>query len=442
MDFSYKKIWTITLPVLISLLMQNLIGMTDTAFMGRVGEVELGASALGGIFYLVVYMIGFGFSIGAEIVMARRNGEGEYAQVGNVFYHGVAVLLVIAAVVFSVSYAFAPAILKSFISSEAVYQATVDYTKWRVFGFFFSFVGIMFRAFYMATTKTKILTLNSLVMVGSNMLLNYLLIFGKFGFPAMGIEGAAIASAASEAISLLFFVIYTRSKFDYKKYGLFRKWPMRWSVQKQIFSVSGWTMIQYFLSCGTWMFFFVAIEHLGERSLAVSNLVRNVSTLIYLFVAAFATTGASMVSNIMGTEGGADKVMKLCRRIIKLCAVFTLPFLLLALVYPQVYLYIYTDSAELVASSLPSMRIMLLAYVFGVPGYVYFLAVSGTGNTRAAMWIEISILAVYASYIYITAVRIGTDVSIIWFVESVYNVLLLSICLLYLRHGSWKRKKI
>ena len=64
--------------ILISLLMEQMIGMTDTAFLGRVGEVELAASAIAGVFYMVIFMVAFGFSIGAQILIARRNGERQY----------------------------------------------------------------------------------------------------------------------------------------------------------------------------------------------------------------------------------------------------------------------------------------------------------------------------------------------------------------------------
>ena len=86
--------------MLISLLMENLIGMTDTAFMGRVGEVELGAAALGGVFYLVFFMVAFGFSLGAQILIGRRNGEGKFRDIGALFQQGVFFLLGVAAVMF------------------------------------------------------------------------------------------------------------------------------------------------------------------------------------------------------------------------------------------------------------------------------------------------------------------------------------------------------
>ena len=69
--YTYKQIWLIAYPILISLLMEQLIGMTDTAFLGRVGEVELGASAIAGVFYMVIFMVAFGFSIGAQILTAN-----------------------------------------------------------------------------------------------------------------------------------------------------------------------------------------------------------------------------------------------------------------------------------------------------------------------------------------------------------------------------------
>ena len=70
--YTYKEIWIIAYPILISLIMEQLIGMTDTAFLGRVGEVELGASAIAGVYYLAIFMMAFGFSIGAQILIARR----------------------------------------------------------------------------------------------------------------------------------------------------------------------------------------------------------------------------------------------------------------------------------------------------------------------------------------------------------------------------------
>ena len=75
--YTYKQIWLIAYPILISLLMEQMIGMTDTAFLGRVGEVELGASAIAGVFYMVIFMVAFGFR-GHRYSLPGTNGERQY----------------------------------------------------------------------------------------------------------------------------------------------------------------------------------------------------------------------------------------------------------------------------------------------------------------------------------------------------------------------------
>src|SRR5699024_1014434 len=198
------------------------------------------------------------------------------------------------------SYTVSPVLLRAILSSPAIYDATTSHIDLRISGLFFPLTACMFRAFSMATTRTSILTLNGIVMVLSNVVLNYLFVFGKLGLPAMGIAGAALGSTISEFISVLFFVLYTRTRTDYKRYGLFRITRLSPLIQKQIFRVSGWTTVQYFISSATWLFFFLAIEHLGERPLAISNIVRSISAFFYMFVSAFASTGTAIVSNLMG----------------------------------------------------------------------------------------------------------------------------------------------
>lgn len=440
-EYTYRKIWTITYPILISLVMQQMLGITDTAFLGRVGEVELGASAIGGIYYLVVFMIGHGFSVGAEIVMGRRNGEKNYGAIGKVFFHGLVFLVALAAVMFAVSLFGAQGMLRKFISSPDVFEAAWTFTRWRIFGFFFSFSALIYKAFYMATTRTRVLTANALVMVGSNVVLNYVLIFGKLGFPALGIAGSGIASALSELISLAFFVAHTHSRRSNRIYGLFRSLRFSFRTLAEMLKVSVWTMIQFFFSSGTWLFFFIAIEHLGERPLAISNMVRNVGSILYLFVSAFGTACAAMVTNLMGA-GKSGEVMALCRRILWMTAAAMLPLVLFTGAFPRIALRLYTDNADLVAAAVPSLMVLLGGVVIGAPAYVYFFAIAGSGNTKAAMWIELSVLAVYGAWTWCLVFVMRADVAWCWTTEGLYNALMFAASYLYMRKSRWRERKI
>lgn len=99
MNYTYKKIWLIAFPVMMSILIEQLINITDALFLGHVGDVELDASALAGIWFLAIYMLGFGFSLGLQVVIARRNGEQRYAETGKTLSQGLFFLSVLAIII-------------------------------------------------------------------------------------------------------------------------------------------------------------------------------------------------------------------------------------------------------------------------------------------------------------------------------------------------------
>lgn len=440
MRFTNGEILRITFPVMLSLMMEQLIGLTDTAYLGRVGEVELGASALAAVFYLVIFMLGFGFSVGAQVLMARRNGEGRFGDVGPVFMQSLLFLMALSALLFTCSRLFAPRLLRLLIASDAVYRAAVSYLDWRVFGFFFSFAGVLFRAFFVATTRTRVLTGNSVAMVLTNVVLNYVLIFGKLGFPAMGIAGAAIASVIAEAVSAIYFVLYTRLRVDHRRYGLFRFKGLDLGILRRILSLSFWIMLQEGFAFVGWFIFFVAVEHLGERPLAVTNIVRSVSSFIFMFVNAFASTASSLVSNLIGA-GEEDRVLPLTRRMVLLCYAFVIPVALLAAAFPHLVLRIYTDQPAIIDGAVDSLWVMLSSYVLCVPAIIYQFSVSGTGNTRKAMEIVLATVTVYVAYTLLLTRWLRADVALCWTTDHIYYLVLLW-SYVYLRRGAWRKQVI
>lgn len=439
--YSYRNIWKVAYPILISLVMEQMIGLTDTAFLGRVGEVELGASAIAIVYYMVLFMIGFGFSIGAQIIIGRRNGEGRFKDTGKVFWNGLYFVLGLSGIIILLSELFTPWMMKFMVSSTAIYDAALSYVSWRLPGMVFAFCTAMFRAFYVGTTQTKTLTLNSIVMVLSNVVFNYILIFGKFGIPALGITGAAIGSSLAELVSLIFFIIYTRVGCDRRKYGLDKAARFEKDELKSMMPVCTWTMIQHTISISTWLIFFLYIEHLGERALAISNITRSVSGLIWVVLQAFSSTCSTLVSNIIG-EGHQDKVPSLIKRILKLSYGIVSVMIILFCLFPEAITRIYTDIPDLITASVPAMVVMCSSYFLAVGGQVFFLAVSGTGSTKTAFRLELIALTVYMIYCTVIIGIMKLDVAICWTAEHVYSGALLICSWWYIRSGRWKNRSI
>ena len=439
--YSYRQIWHIAYPVLIGTLMEQLIGLTDTAFLGRVGEVELGAAAIGGIFFVAIFMIGLGFSTGAQILMARRNGEGNHMAVGHLFYHSLGFLLALAVVLFFLTRACSPWLLSHILQSEHVCAAALDYLNARVFGFFFAFTAIMFRSFYVATTNTRMLTANSLVLVASNIVFNYILIFGYCGLPALGIQGAAIGSVLAEAVSMVYFIVYTCVKLDSRRYGLNRLPRLRLNSLMPVLRLSVWTMIQDFISLSTWFIFFLSIEHLGETSLAVSNIIRNISSFPFMAIIALSSTCTSLVSNQIG-RGDMDGVPVTISKTIRLTALLIAPLLLIASLVPEAVLRVFTDDSALIAAGIAPLYVLFASYIFTIPSQIYFHAVSGTGNTGRALVFEIISLTFYTAFVFIVVFSLRAPLYVCWCSEFVYGILSLALSYAYMRSDRWKHKRI
>lgn len=439
--YTNKQIWSVSYPILLSLLAQNVINVTDTAFLGRVSEVALGGSAMGGLFYICVFTIAFGFSTGSQIVIARRNGEGRYTDVGPVMIQGAFFLLAMALLMFGFTQAFGGNIMRLLVSSENIFNATMEFLDWRIYGFFFSFFNVMFRALYIGITRTKVLTINAVVMALTNVVLDYALIFGHFGLPEMGIKGAAIASVIAEAVSTLFFLIYTYITVNLKKYGLNHLRSFDPALLMRILSISCFTMLQYFLAMATWFLFFVAVERLGQRQLAIANIVRSIYIVMLIPVNSLSTTANSLVSNAIGA-GGINEVTRLIKKIARFSFFIMLILVTFTALFPQAMLSIYTNETALIAESVPSLYVICAAMLIASVANVVFNGVSGTGNTQAALMLETITIVFYGSYIIFIGMWLKAPVEWCFTIEIRYYVLLLLTSYIYFKKAKWQNKRI
>ena len=438
---SNKNIFKVTYPIFLTLLAQNIINVTNTAFLGRVGEVELGASAIGGVFYFAIFMIGFGFSQGAQILIGRRNGEKNYAQIGPIFNNALIFNFILSVVIFGISLKGVPFIMKHVVSSPQVYNATIAYLDWRIYGYFFAFVSAIFRSFYVGITQTRILTTSAILMAVTNIFFDYTLIFGNFGMPKMGIEGAGISSVIAEVVTLVYVIIYTIYRADIKLFGLFQFKKVEFKTILLILELSVFIMFQYFISISTWFVFFIFIEHMGERPLAVSNIGRSLYILLTIPAGALGTTVNTLVSNLIGARR-KEEVLPFIIKVARISLLIISPFVLLALIFPELFARIYTDNPSLITASIPVIRIIAVANLFFAFSFIVFNGVSGTGNTRTAFAIEFLTLFFYISYVYNTAIVSPSHVAVVWMSEFVYWTFIGILGYWYLLKGNWRKKEI
>ena len=392
MNYTYKQIWLINFPVMMSILMEQLINITDAVFLGHVGEIELGASAIAGIYYLAVYMLGFGFSIGLQVMIARENGEQDYQETGKIFFQGLLFLMGLALFLYLTVHIVSPVIFKRSINSPEIYQAIIRYLDWRSLGLLFSFPFLAIRSFLVGITYTRALSGAAIVAIGINIPLNYFLIFMQH----LGISGAAIASSLAEGGSFITLCIYMWIKTDKIKYGLRTVYDGQLLIA--VLKLSVWSMSHAFISVAPWFLFFVGIEHLGKTELAVSNITRSVSALFFVIVNSFAVTTGALVSNSIGAGEKANQ------------------------------------------SAVAPLVVTLLNYSFALPGYVYLNAVGGTGKTKITFIFQAIATGIYLIYLYGLNNSTNTTLTLYLTAEYLFVILLALQSIVYLKRNTIKKQ--
>lgn len=379
--FGYRDIFMMAWPLLLSYMLEQLIGMTDVAFLGRYSEVALGAAAISTVAFVTIETLGFGYAYGLQVFVTRRFGQDRRREIGPIVMNGTYGLVLFSALLVGALVLWSMPAMRLITSNPDVAREAGLYLYWRGFGLPLAFGCAVLRAFFVGILKTRIITLSSVVMLVTNVVLNYPLIFGFGPVPAMGISGAAIASAVSEGVALLFLGGYVLLRIPLAEYGLDR--AARWSgaLQRELIRVGGWLSLQEVLAFGTWLYFFVCVEHIGPLALAVSNVVRQCSSALYLSIHAYGSATGALCSNLLG-RGLKEEVFPTARRGLVLCALTLAPVVLLCLAAPTAVLRIFTDITDVLDASGTVMYMMLAGYIVGIPSMYYTYIISGVGAAR------------------------------------------------------------
>lgn len=435
-----KAIWIITYPIMIGMLSQTLITLVDTAFLGRLGEVELGAASMAGIYYYFFTTLAWGFAIGVQIIIARRFGEGNNERINIVMQHGIIFMLLFGSLLFVAIMQLTEMLMSSFVASKDIYRVSVEFIEYRKFGIFFASINFLFRSFYIGISNPKSIAHTTICMTAVNITFNSLLIFGSPFNAPMGVAGAAIASVMAEMTATAYFIIYTVITKPVKL-KIFNKFSFEMDLMKRILSVSFPTMCQKFVSYGAWLAFFLIIEKIGERALAVTVVCRSVYMIVGIPTFSFAATANTLTSRLIG-EGNRAMVRPTLLKITRFSLICVTVIGALVAMFPEAILMVYTDNTEIIKESIPIIYLIcFIQYAMG-SGLIYFEGVSGTGNTAHALIIEIVVLFGYLIVAWYFAISIDAGAFWVWTSEFVYGFLCLVLSAIYIYKYNWGSKKI
>ncbi|MBX7124724.1 MAG: MATE family efflux transporter [Cyclobacteriaceae bacterium] len=437
----YRQILGMAMPIALAILVPQINFVTNNIFLSGLGQKELAVAGITGVYYLVFAVIGNGLNNGLQALIARRAGQNQPHEIGRLFYHGVWIALGISLLGILLTYLLAPIILRASLHEQAIADQAIHFLYIRIWGLPFLYLYVMRNALLVGTNQTKFLVWGTLAEALVNVFLDYGLIYGHFGLPQLGFNGAAYASIAAEACGLAVIWVVIHWKGIHKRFSLFDQIQPDTGMVKLILVQSSPLILQYAISMISWEYFYILIEHHGERALAISNTMRNVFGLLGIFSWAFASTSNTMVSNVIG-QGRIDEVLPLIRRIVRVSLLISSFTFILLNLFPEVILEFFGQGPEFVAEGVPVVRVIAAAIVLGSFATVWLNAVTGTGNTLVNLTIEFITIVVYSIYVYVVLEWLNWSITWGWASELVYWFVIFVLSFGYFRSGRWSAKVI
>jgi putative MATE family efflux protein len=441
LQITYREIFTLAMPLILGSAGQNIVALSDSAFLYYKSEEDFAAIGFVGVFYLVIAAIGYGFSKGGQVMIARRMGEGKPEEVGRNFFDMLYFELALALLMFLFMQFGCPYFFKFLVKSPIIYEKSLEFLKYRSWGVFFSYGGLAMISLYTGVARTKFIMIDTAIMGVLNLILCYILVFGKFGAPQMGIGGAALASTIAEGIAFVMFVVYMYFDKKAEEYHLFKPRKVDLNIIKQQMRIGIPSVAQPVVGLGSWFIFFSIVEkNMGVRELAITNLVR----MVYLFLSipswGFASSINTLVSFVIGQKE-FDKVMPVILKTAKLCLGVTMTIALPILLFPTYFiepLLKRTGEDVMLQEAIPVLHILIIILAIFSAGSVYFNALASTGAAFMGLILQFVCAILYLIFIHFVVSYTKGGLALAWSAEIFYWVIIMGVTVWYLKSNRWQ----
>ena len=436
-----KQILSIALPITLAIIIPQINMLTNSIFLGNLSISALGNAGITGVFYLIFAVAGNGLNNGLQSEFSRYAGGDNTSAFKIILAQSIRISLQLAVAGIIVTWFVAPFILQR-VADPNAYPQEMNFLKIRIMGLPFLYLFQMGNAFLVASLNSRYLMIGFIAEASTNILLDYLLIYGHWGLPAMGFNGAAVASVIAEAIGFLVMLLVIYKTGLKEEYALLTTFKYDKKTTKEIIRISMPLIVQYVISVTTWLIFFIFIEALHDQTAkAISNTMRNVFGLTGVFVWAFAGTCNVMVSNLMGQKR-EDKVLDAIKRIMLwsfgLCALMCL----LINIFPGVFFSLFGQGNEFVSEGIPVIRMVSVGLLLMSISNVWLNGVTGTGKTTVNLMIEIIAITGYLIYTWIFMKVHYVSLTIAWSNELIYWSIIFILSFSFLKSGRWKTKVV
>ncbi len=443
----YREVLVIAIPLILSTATWSVQHFVDRMFLSWYSPEAIAAAMPAGMVHFSMVSIFMGTAGYVSTFVAQYYGAKRYHRIGPALWQGVYISLVGGLVLLSAIPLAAP--IFSLVGHDPLVQKNeIVYFQILCLGGGFYIASYALSGFYSGRGKTwPVMWVNTFT-TAVNLILDYALIFGHWGFPEMGIKGAGIATVIAGGFSFLVFLLLLSSKSNNKTYQTIKGWRLQKDLLNRLLRFGFPSGVQFFLEMAGFTGFVLLVGRLGTASLAATNIAFNINTLAFMPMIGSGIAISVLVGQYLGAEkpdlaqtsvySGFHMTFAYMASIAAAYAlvpdIFVLPFSLQA--DPQRFTEIYSFSVIL-------LRFVAVYSLFDTMNIIFCSAIKGAGDTRFVMFATVILtlcVLIIPTYLAIVVFKFGLTVA--WILASAYVILLGLVFYLRFRGGKWKAMRV
>lgn len=414
-----SQIFQIALPIIGGMMSQNILNLVDAGMVSQLGEAELAAVGLASFVNFVAAAVFMGFSSGVQAMVARRIGEGKSSIAANPL-NGALLLIFLATIPTSyLLISYSTEIISILNNDTKVISEATQYLDARLIGIMAIGMNFSFRGYLSAIKMTKFYFKTIVTMHIINVFLNYVLIFGNWGFPQLGTQGAGIGTTISMFGGTLMYLWLTMKHT--KAYGFGAHLPKMDTV-KQLVKISlPSSMQQLFFALG-FTFLFWIVGQIGTAELAAANILTTLTLVAILPSIGFGMSAATLVGQALGRKEVED-AYQWAWDTSKIAAVSILTISLPMLFIPDLILSIFFENKATIDLARLPLQLVAIAIIIDAYNLVLMSSLQGAGATKITMIVSIVCQwFIFLPLAWFIGPYMGMGLTAIWITQGLYRL--------------------
>ncbi len=429
-----RTILTLALPVIGGMVSQNVLNLVDTAMVGSLGSAALGAVGMASFATFMSQAFIMALGTGVQAIAARRLGEGRAGEVAVPLNGGLLLALVLGLPIAGLMWLLSPVIFALLSDDPEVVALGIPYWQSRIFSLVAVGMNFCFRGYWNGINRSGLYLLTLLVMHAVNIFLNYVLIYGKLGAPALGTTGAGIGTTISLWVGTFVYIYFGRRYAS--DAGFLRGLPDAATLRGMLRLSLPSGIQQLFFAAGLTALSFI-VGKVGTHELGAVNVLLNVTMVALLPGLGFGIVAASQVGQALGRKD-PDDARRWGWDVTRVGAV-TLALLGLPMfLFPEPILRVFIDDpAALEVARLPLRLSGGLIAIEGVAA-VLTNALIGAGDTRRIMFLSVGAQwLLFLPVAYLVGPTLGHGLLGVWIAYLAYRALLAALVAAMWAGGRW-----